>query len=176
MTIRRDFLGLAAMALFTASCDSGWLVVNEVQVAGLEPWVEIANTSHHDIDLTGYGVCIADSSGGCTVAAGFQFPVGTIVPAEKYLIVMTNRLAPDGVGPHTACTRGVQLCYYSDAATTETAELTVVLIDEQGEVVSSLTSPANIAVESTVSWAIVPDQFGEPQTALPTPGDPNHSL
>lgn len=50
-------------------------------------WIELANTSEHDIDLT--GVCLSD---GKKKLDKFTFPAGTVISAGSYLIVFASDL------------------------------------------------------------------------------------
>ncbi len=85
------------------------LYINEVMASnkdsledsrGKSPdWIEIVNTSDHDMDLT--GVCLSD---GKRRLDKFTFPEGTVISAGSFLIVFASDLeqSPNGRELHAA--------------------------------------------------------------------------
>ena len=81
---------------------SGQIVVNELmaqnnttvtdEVGEYEDWVELYNNMPYDVDLSGF--YLSDNT---TLLTKWQFPVGTVIPANGYLMVWADDEAADGV-------------------------------------------------------------------------------
>ena len=81
---------------------SGQVVINELmaqnnstitdEVGEFEDWVELYNNMSYPVDLSGF--YLSDNT---TNLTKWQFPVGTIIPANGYLIVWADDEAIDGI-------------------------------------------------------------------------------
>ncbi len=148
------------------------LAVNEIQPHDFE-WVELANTTDEDVDLEGYGLCDEDASGDCDTDKMIRFPAGTTLTAGGFLLILTDQDPLEGVGPHATCLGGVSECFYAPWKVSAVDGETVRLLDTMDEEVNGLTYPPNSTVDSTASYARLPDGTGDPGVATPTPGAAN---
>lgn len=153
------------------SAPAGALVINEIQARGDE-WVEIANGSDGDIDLSGFGLCDEDADGQCETASAMRFPDGTVIGPGEYLVVLADQMDPDP-GPHDVCIPGVTSCFYATWRVSAADGEVIRLIGADDAEVAQLLYPANATVDATTSWSRLPDMTGAADVGAPTPGAAN---
>jgi hypothetical protein len=113
------------------------ILINEVYSRGIDgnlDWVEIHNTSEAEIDITGYK--IYDSGGQSGSKPKKEFPSGSVVPANGFLVIVVDDAEESGFG----ISSGGEDIWLEDTA---------------GEVIHTVTVPA-ISVE-TSSYGAFPD-------------------
>lgn len=91
------------------------ITMNEIFSRGVAPdldWIEIYNASASDIDITGYK--IYDSGGFNGTKPKKEFPSGSIVPANGFLVIVTDDTAASGFG----LSSGGEQVWLEDAAGT----------------------------------------------------------
>ncbi len=75
------------------------VVINELFSRGteIEPdWIEIYNTTSSSIDITGYK--IYDNGGKNGTKPKKEFPAGSVIPANGFLVIITDDADPSGFG------------------------------------------------------------------------------
>ncbi|MEL7610834.1 MAG: lamin tail domain-containing protein [Bacillota bacterium] len=118
-------------------------------------WIELYNTTAEEVDLSGYGL-----SDDLTRPTRWQFPEGTTLPANGYIVVFLS-------GEDTTEAGGELHAPFSLRSYKED----VVLTSAGGVIVDSYSSSMQ---EADVSMARVPDGTGAfTPSAQPTPGYPN---
>lgn len=142
------------------------LVVNEIQAYQPE-WVEVANPGATDLDVSGMGLCDEDINGDCELAVAMRFPEGTTIPANGYVVILTNQLAADGVGPHTACgLAGVDECFFASWRIGAVDGETIRAIDADDSELSALLYPPSATADTTTSWSRLPDLVGDRKSVV----------
>nr|MCU0342948.1 lamin tail domain-containing protein [Ignavibacterium sp.] len=59
-------------------------------------WIEIYNPTSSSVDITGYK--IYDSGGQSGSKPKKEFPVGSVIPANGFLVIITDDTDPSGFG------------------------------------------------------------------------------
>jgi hypothetical protein len=160
------------------SAPSSGIVVNEIQphddeVLNIREWLEIANSSDAEIDLSGFGVCDEDATGDCDPAEAMRFPAGTTIAAGGYIVIMTDQPNDDPPGPHDTCVAGVASCFHAPWKVSAGDGETLRVIDADNAEVASLQYPPGATPDATFSFSRLPDMTGPGAVGEPTPGAPN---
>ena len=75
------------------------VVINEIYTTGTSSdpdWIEIYNSSSSDIDISGYR--IYDSGGQNGTKPKKEFPAGSVIPANSFLVIITDDTSASGFG------------------------------------------------------------------------------
>lgn len=118
------------------------VVINEIEADGEPDWVELANPTAADVDISGWQVLDNDPK-----HTPIVFPEGTVIPAGGYYVFDTETTTPDG-------SKGFGLSKKGDA---------VNLSDANGKPVDSyvFSGPATQPTDAIATWGRVPDMYGE---------------
>lgn len=147
------------------------LVINEIQPHDAE-WLEIANGSDSEIDISGFGVCDEDASGACEIASAMRFPAGTTIPPGGYIVILTDQADGDP-GPYDVCMPGVTSCFYASWKISAGDGELIQVIDADDAVVAALLYPSGATPDATFTLSRLPDITGPAAIGAPTPGAPN---
>jgi hypothetical protein len=105
------------------------ILMNEIFSKGVDPdldWVEIYNGSTVEVDISGYK--IYDSGGQSGLKPKKEFPVGTIIPAGGFFVIVTDDAEESGFG----LSSGGEQIWLEDAAATMIDDVTFpAMIDGQ---------------------------------------------
>lgn len=126
--------------------------MNEVYSRGTtsDPdWIEIYNTTNVEINITGYK--IYDNGGQSGTKPKKEFPSGSVIPANGFLVIVTDDTAASGFG----ISSGGELVWLEDAG---------------GNLVDSVVIPA---LQTTESFSRIPDGENWLKTTTITKGASN---
>jgi hypothetical protein len=149
------------------------LVVNEIQAHGSSEFIEVANQTDQEVDVSGYGVTQLKDDGTSDRWDALRFPDGTTVEPYGHVLVMTKRDTALGPGPHSECTGGIRQCYYAPFGVSASNGDTMVVLNTDDVIISELTYPAGVTADTEHSWSRLPDISGDGAVAAATPGAPN---
>jgi len=97
-TVRFCVLGVLAVAMISIATGQGSPIkMNEIYsrgVAGNLDWIELYNSSSAPVDISGYKIYDVGGQGGTKPKK--PFPVGTIIPAKGFYVIITDTASFDG--------------------------------------------------------------------------------
>ena len=152
----------------TTPTGGGSVVINEISGEG--EWVELYNPGAKDFNVGGYKVADGTKDAGAPkLAEAFVFPVGTVVPADGYVIVAGNAPKDGGAAP---CPSGVADCFSASWGISNTDGDRMHLLTAGDAIVDEASYPAGVVAKGK-SWSRSPNGSGEFVAADPSPGTAN---
>jgi len=147
------------------------LVINEVQASG-DDWIEVANVSGADLDVSGFVVTQTDDMGVAEPGESSPFPAGYTIAAGGHFVVLAG-LAALADGVQSDCVLpGVTECLYATFGVSSGSGDTLVILDGSGAEIERVVVPGNAATEDE-TYARVPDGTGDFVATTPTPAASN---
>ncbi|APR74766.1 Hypothetical protein A7982_00112 [Minicystis rosea] len=168
--------GASSTSSTSSGGPAGEPVLNEISAKD-EDWIEIANPGSSPIDLGDYGLCDdVDPAEGheCDMDTIVRFPKGTTIPAGGYVVVVGDKDAADGVGPHVDCLKsgGPTTCFYASWKVSASNGEQLHLLDPKDDTVDEVEYPKD-GVGDGETWGRLPDGTGSFAATAPTPGAAN---
>lgn len=160
------------------SASASDVVINEINGAGTDEWIELYNKGDDDFELGAYALADTDKDTGVArTTKAMRFPYGTTLPPGEYVLVLLNK-DPSTPGPYAAdaCLPGVSAgCFYALFSLSESRGEAVHLLSPDNTTLWSTTFPANLELgtDGSLTACRLPDGTGELTTCRATPAAQN---